>query len=137
VAGNFADDDNQASLEYAIQHFKPTPAIIVVMGHERCGAVKAAIAEYDKEIIEPEEEPVDPHAAEDHTAHPESSERLKALVGRLEQVVLDTNSMREPTEYGLRWDDAVIQNVRANVAVLQENSVIKEYIKNIGVTQLE
>ena len=31
VAGNFADEDNQASLEYAVQHFSPPPALIVVL----------------------------------------------------------------------------------------------------------
>jgi carbonic anhydrase len=41
VAGNFADDNGIASFEYAVQ-FLGTP-LLVVMGHDKCGAVDAAI----------------------------------------------------------------------------------------------
>src|SRR5512136_1315468 len=37
VAGNFANLDNQASLEYAVQYF--ACPLIVVLGHSKCGAV--------------------------------------------------------------------------------------------------
>jgi carbonic anhydrase len=40
-AGNFANDDDIASLEYAIANLG-TP-LIMVLGHDRCGAVDAAI----------------------------------------------------------------------------------------------
>lgn len=40
VAGNVADTFGIASLEYAAEHLGSK--VIVVMGHERCGAVKAA-----------------------------------------------------------------------------------------------
>ncbi|MGO9232124.1 MAG: carbonic anhydrase [Bryobacteraceae bacterium] len=43
VAGNVATDEAIGSIEYAIEHIK-TPKIIVVLGHERCGAVEAALA---------------------------------------------------------------------------------------------
>jgi carbonic anhydrase len=43
VAGNVATDEAIGSIEYAIDHIK-TPKIIVVLGHERCGAVEAALA---------------------------------------------------------------------------------------------
>jgi carbonic anhydrase len=43
VAGNVASDEAIGSIEYAIDHLK-TPKIIVVLGHERCGAVEAALA---------------------------------------------------------------------------------------------
>ena len=42
VAGNFVDADNLASFEYAVAELK-TP-LIMVLGHESCGAVKATIA---------------------------------------------------------------------------------------------
>jgi carbonic anhydrase len=42
VAGNVANDDVQASIEYAVEHLGAT--LVVVLGHERCGAVKAAVA---------------------------------------------------------------------------------------------
>ena len=41
VAGNVAPDDLVASLEYAVAHLGPR--LIVVLGHERCGAVSAAL----------------------------------------------------------------------------------------------
>jgi carbonic anhydrase len=41
LAGNFANDDGIASLEYAVQ-FLNVP-LIVVLGHTNCGAVEAAI----------------------------------------------------------------------------------------------
>ena len=40
-AGHVADDATLGSLEYAVEHLK-TP-VIVVMGHESCGAVTAAV----------------------------------------------------------------------------------------------
>src|SRR5208283_1554769 len=43
VAGNVASDEAIGSIEYAIEHLK-TPKIIVVLGHERCGAVEAALS---------------------------------------------------------------------------------------------
>jgi carbonic anhydrase len=42
VAGNVADELALGSMEYAVEHFA-TP-LIVVLGHERCGAVSAAVA---------------------------------------------------------------------------------------------
>lgn len=42
VAGNIANTDTIASIEYAVAHLGT--GVIVVMGHESCGAVGAAIA---------------------------------------------------------------------------------------------
>ncbi len=42
VAGNIANSSSLASIEYAVAHCKSK--MIVVMGHEECGAVKAAMA---------------------------------------------------------------------------------------------
>lgn len=41
VAGNFANPDNVASFEYAVEVLK-TP-LVLVLGHDACGAVKSAI----------------------------------------------------------------------------------------------
>src|SRR5213595_1302178 len=40
VAGNVIDDDSLGSIEYAVDHL--AVRLIVVLGHQRCGAVKAA-----------------------------------------------------------------------------------------------
>ena len=42
VAGNVADSDVIASTEYAVEHLGTR--LVVVLGHESCGAVKAAVA---------------------------------------------------------------------------------------------
>src|SRR5215218_7417660 len=41
VAGNVADDAVIASIEYAVEHLGPT--LVVVLGHEKCGAVAATL----------------------------------------------------------------------------------------------
>ena len=42
TAGNLIDDHGLGSIEYAVDHLGTR--LIVVLGHERCGAVKAAMA---------------------------------------------------------------------------------------------
>ncbi|MCX7925013.1 MAG: hypothetical protein N2554_04280, partial [Fimbriimonadales bacterium] len=42
VAGNIVNEENLASIEYAVEHLKAP--LIVVLGHSHCGAVKAAVA---------------------------------------------------------------------------------------------
>lgn len=44
VAGNVANTCSIASIEYAIQHLDPKVNLVVVLGHEGCGAAKAALA---------------------------------------------------------------------------------------------
>lgn len=41
TAGNFLDSSNFESLRYAIEHINPTPKLIIVMGHTKCGAITA------------------------------------------------------------------------------------------------
>lgn len=41
VAGNVADDAVIASIEYAVEHLGPT--LVMVLGHEKCGAVTATL----------------------------------------------------------------------------------------------
>jgi carbonic anhydrase len=41
TAGNLVDDHALGSIEYAVEHLGPR--LIVVLGHQRCGAVKAAL----------------------------------------------------------------------------------------------
>jgi carbonic anhydrase len=45
VAGNIVDDLLFGSIEYAVEHF--APPLLLVLGHERCGAVSATV-----EVIE-------------------------------------------------------------------------------------
>jgi len=52
VAGNVVDQDVLASLQYSVKHLG-TRAIIVV-GHEGCGAVKAALSSQEDQAKEPQ-----------------------------------------------------------------------------------
>ena len=48
VAGNVIDSTELESIEYAVDHLQPV--IVVVMGHERCGAVDAVVKEQIQDI---------------------------------------------------------------------------------------
>merc|ERR1712226_1732694 len=52
VAGNCLDTASTASLQYAVHHLKVK--LLIVMGHEGCGAVKAAQLPIDAIDKEPE-----------------------------------------------------------------------------------
>jgi len=51
VAGNFVETDNLASLEYGVDSLK-TP-LLMVLGHESCGAVKATISSVQDKLTLP------------------------------------------------------------------------------------
>jgi carbonic anhydrase len=51
VAGNFVNTDNLASFEYAVAELKAP--LIMVLGHEACGAVKATISSIKTETTLP------------------------------------------------------------------------------------
>lgn len=53
VAGNVVDPDVTGSVEYGVEHLK-TP-VVVVMGHEGCGAVTAALQPNERREQEPNE----------------------------------------------------------------------------------
>merc|ERR1712241_1639953 len=52
VAGNCLDTSTTASLQYAVHHLKVK--VLIVMGHEGCGAIKAAQLPMDAIDKEPE-----------------------------------------------------------------------------------
>jgi carbonic anhydrase len=47
IAGNIVNEHILGSIEYAIEHLGSS--LIVVLGHEKCGAVKAAVENYSRE----------------------------------------------------------------------------------------
>jgi carbonic anhydrase len=52
VAGNIVDTDMLGSIEYSVLHLKAP--LLLVMGHQKCGAVDAALAELQGQANEPE-----------------------------------------------------------------------------------
>lgn len=89
VAGHVLDETALASIEFAVDEFKPPPPLVMVLGHERCGAVTAAV-----------------HAL---TAHEEAMGHLGALV---EPIKMAAEQVRGAP------GDAVDNAVRANVALV-------------------
>jgi carbonic anhydrase len=123
VAGNLADEDDQASIEYAIQHFDPPPAIILVMGHENCGAVTAATIIYDQHSVPGE-------IVNRFRARGTPSPNLQSLVSRLQHAIERTKwTDPDPGQWSERLDHAVVRNIRDNVAILRANAVIAQNIR--------
>jgi carbonic anhydrase len=105
VAGNFLTTDNIASFEYAVDVLK-TP-FILVLGHEQCGAVKAAIASVVDKVTLP--------------GH------LSALAEGLAPAVLETAD-----KPGDRLLNAIRDNVRRNVEALKTTTPIISAAVNEG-----
>ena len=105
VAGNFLNIDNLASFEYAVAVLG-TP-LLMVLGHEACGAVKSTIA-----------------SIEDRTTFPG---HLPALVASLTPAV--TAASGQP---GNLLDRATAENVRLNVQKLRTATPILDAATNEG-----
>lgn len=99
VAGNVMGESGLATLEYAILHLDIH--LLVVMGHEGCGAVSAALM--PEEWIQNE-----PPA-------------LQALIRRIQPSLEGLPPIRDKKS---RMREAVMSNVRYQVAALREQAVI-------------
>jgi len=95
VAGNFVTDEGLASLEYAVAVLGSP--LILVLGHEDCGAINAGIK-----------------AVKDHTVFPGHIPKLtEALKGSIETVLKEPGSLPA---------NAVTQNVKDSVKKLKNAS---------------
>jgi carbonic anhydrase len=93
VAGNILDDHALGSIEYAAEHLHAT--LIVVLGHDRCGAVQAAVS------------------GQDAAGH------IQSLVDAIRPAVEAAKS-----EPGDLLDNAIDENVRRVVVQLQTSQPI-------------
>ncbi len=99
VAGNFLDDVVLGNIEYATLELGVP--LLVILGHERCGAVKAAL---------------DGKAVPGH---------ISTLVAAIKPAVDTTKN-----QGGDAWDNAVRANVKMNVNKLQSSSpILAEAVK--------
>jgi carbonic anhydrase len=96
VAGNVVEPATSGSIEYAINHLK-TKAV-VVMGHEGCGAVAAAMLDQKTRNAEPE--------------------NVRFL---LDRIVPAVNTLSPIRDTKARMREAVIANVRLQVQQLKQN----------------
>jgi carbonic anhydrase len=106
VAGNVLNDENVASIEYAIEHLGSR--LIVVMGHESCGAVKAALSYSDSEGAE--------------------SPSLGTLIAEIR-----TNMGARLTQYSKEKDAKLREPVKTNVSavaasLLKRSRIVKEAV---------
>lgn len=102
VAGNIVDDLLLGSIEYAIEHF--APPLLMVLGHERCGAVTAAI---------------------------ETIQSGGTAPGHIAAIVDALRPILEPVldEPGDPVENGVVANIRAQRAALVEGSeVVREHL---------
>lgn len=98
TAGNLVDDFALGSIEYAVQHLGAS--LIVVLGHERCGAVKATVDFVDPNKVEPKK---DEHAGHEGDQPHYVFSLLEAIRPAVEK------SKYQP---GDRIHNAVIENVK-------------------------
>jgi carbonic anhydrase len=97
VAGNFLNNANYGSIEYAVAHLKSK--LILVLGHTHCGAVTAAV-----------------EFAKDGTKEP----------GHIADLITETLPAVEATRgrAGDWLENAIAENVKRNVAALTSGSKI-------------
>lgn len=100
VAGNTVDETAMGSVEYAVEHLGAQ--LIVVMGHERCGAVDAAMKGGDL---------------------PGS---LPAVVKPIQNAVARANTVAE----ALRLDQAIVENVRDVKVRLAQSPIYGGHVKH-------
>lgn len=101
VAGNVMGDGGLGTLEYAIRHLKVH--VILVLGHEGCGAVAAAMLPQEEIDQEPK--------------------HLRRLISQIQPSVSNLPTIRDKKA---RMREAVISNVRTQVQRLREQQVIRE-----------
>ncbi|THF83952.1 carbonic anhydrase [Deinococcus sp. KSM4-11] len=101
VAGNVVGEAGLGTLEYAIEHLDVH--LIMVMGHEGCGAVAAALLPEEKIAQEPE--------------------NLQALIRRIQPSVANLPAIRDKKA---RMREAVLNNIRLQAKILREHPLIAQ-----------
>ncbi len=96
VAGNVVDDDVAGSIEYAVDHL--STKVLIVMGHENCGAVTAAY-----------------HAYVAHDLKQREPHEIETLLHRIEPALHDLDRSKSVKE---QIAEGVEQQVRAGIRQL-------------------
>lgn len=100
VAGQIIEPGTSGSIEYAVLHLKTK--LLVIMGHEGCGAVKAALLPESERKDEPE--------------------NVRFL---LDAIAPSLKGLPEIRDQKAKMREAVIANVRQQVALANQNPVVK------------
>lgn len=126
VAGNIAEPGSLASIEYAIEHLGSR--LVMVLGHERCGAVKATVDTFDA-LLKANARKHDEHGhGEAHgEAHGESN-----LPGLINQIM---PSVKQASAQGGDFlNNSIAQNVRNTVSKIASNPALKGFVEKGEVT---
>lgn len=109
TAGNIVDKIDIGSIEYGVEHLHAP--VLMILGHQYCGAVTAAVNSYGK-----------PSKHEKHGAHDSIGEIIRKIMPAVKKVS-STSSKDELV------DNAIKQNVR-NVykEILTKSPVVKELV---------
>ena len=105
VAGTVVESGTAGSIEYAVNHLKPK--VVVLMGHEGCGAVKAAMLDEATRSME--------------------AQNIQYLLNRIAPAMKNLPKIRDSKA---RMREAVIANLRLQVHQLKQNQVIAEALQN-------
>ncbi|HSH38918.1 MAG TPA: carbonic anhydrase [Chthoniobacterales bacterium] len=103
VAGQIVEPGTAGSFEYAVKHLKTK--VLVIMGHEGCGAVKAAMLPSADQKAEPQ--------------------HVRYLLDQITPAVTNIAPIRDPKA---KMREAVMANVRKQVALAKENPVVKSAV---------
>ncbi len=103
VAGNVVDDDVLGSIEYAVEHLGSS--LVVVMGHQSCGAVKAV---------------VDNAAAEGHILP-----LIKHIVPVVAEVKKEADGCADPKSL---LDASISANVKQSVKQLKDDETLSKFL---------
>jgi carbonic anhydrase len=111
LAGNFANDDGIASLEYAVQFLKVP--LIMVLGHSSCGAVDAAIKVWQNNAALPG--------------------KLPQLIGAIRPAVVVAQASGMG---GDLLDKSIVENVRQNVRKIGNSVPVLSNAANSGTIKI-
>lgn len=110
IAGNILSQEEIGSMEYAVKFLKSS--LIVILGHEECGAVTAAVESTVNEDME-------------------STENLDAILGRLQVVVNKTKEKYPGLSKEELTDKSIDENVEYGLAnLVAKSDFVVEKIKN-------
>ena len=110
VAGNIVDDHALGSIEYAVEHLHAP--LIIVLGHDKCGAVQAAVS------------------GGDAGAH------IQSIVEAIKPAVDEARSEQGSSPGGDLLDHAIDANVRHVVYEIQHSEPILEHEIEAGKLQV-
>lgn len=105
IAGNIIEPSVLGSVQYAVRHLKVH--LIVILGHEGCGAVAAAMLPQEQR----DEEPL----------------HVRFLLDQIRPAVADLPPIRD---YKARMREAVVSNIRLQKAELEKDPLVEQRLAN-------